>query len=204
MDKHRAKVKGGDRHVMTDEQLVQHIAHGDEASMEALVYRYHKPIYIYLQRMLNDRELAEDLSQECFVRLYRSIKSGRIPTRFRPWIYRIAANLCKDVWKSSAYRKEVLEEAEKLSLHSDGETVTSILERQWRREAVVRALKRLTVEEREIIVLRFYQDLKLDEVAETLQLPLGSVKSKLYRTFKKLANLLEAEEAGRNGSAFGS
>lgn len=190
--------------MLTDEQLVGQVARGDEASMEALVYRYHKPLYIYLQRMLKHRELAEDLAQECFVRIYRSIRLGRAPARFRPWMYRIAANLCKDLWKSSAYRHEILEEDDKLSLHGDTETVTTILERQWQREAVIRALDELTVEEREIVVLRFYQELKLDEVAEVLQLPLGSVKSKLYRTFKKLASLLEDEEVGRSGSASGS
>lgn len=189
--------------MVSDEELVEQIAAGNAGSMEALVYRYHKPIYVYLQRMLNDSSLAEDLAQECFIRLYQSIQAGRIPTRFRPWIYRIATNLCKDVWKSSAYRREILSETEQLSFHSDDQTVSSILERQWKREAVIRALSRLTEEEREVIILRFYHELKLDEIAEALEQPLGSVKTRLYRTFKKLAELLRSEEVDEYETAQG-
>lgn len=187
--------------MISDEELLKQIADGSGAGMEALVYRYHKPIYKYLQRMLGDASLAEDLSQECFIRMFRTARSGRLPSRVRPWIFRIATNLCKDVWKSSAYRKEALWEAEKLSLREDGETVSSLLERQWEREAVVRALGGLAEDEREIIVLRFYHELKLDEIAETLEQPLGSVKTKLYKTFKKMARMLEKEEADPYGTA---
>ncbi|RKN75796.1 RNA polymerase sigma factor [Paenibacillus ginsengarvi] len=185
----------------SDEELLKMIASGSGAGMEALVYRYHKPIYEYLQRMLGDASLAEDLAQECFIRLYRTVRSGRLPSRFRPWIYRIATNLCKDVWKSSSYRREALWGADKMSQHEDGETVTSLLERQWEREAVIRALGRLAEDEKEIVVLRFYHELKLDEIAETLELSLGSVKTKLYKSFKKLALMLEEEEAGPYGAA---
>ncbi|MBP1988767.1 RNA polymerase sigma factor [Paenibacillus eucommiae] len=187
--------------MISDEELLEQIAHGNEASLEALVYRYHKPIFEYLQRMLNNSSLAEDLSQECFIRLCQTVRTGRLPSRFRPWIYRIATNLCKDVWKSSAYRKESLWEAEKLSLHSDSETVSSILERQWERESVIRALGSLAVDEREIIILRFYHELKLDEIAEMLEQPLGSIKTKLYKTFKKMAHLLNTEEVDKHGTA---
>lgn len=187
--------------MISDEELLKQIAAGDEASLEALVHRYHKPIYQYLQRMLNDSSLAEDLSQECFIRLCRSVQTGKLPSRFRPWIYRIATNLCKDVWKSPVYRKEALWETEKLSHHSDKETVTSILERQWEREAVVRALGSLADDEREIIILRFYNELRLDEISEMLEMPLGSVKTKLYKTFKKMAVLLNVEEVDPYGKA---
>ncbi|MFD2170515.1 RNA polymerase sigma factor [Tumebacillus lipolyticus] len=187
--------------MISDEELLSQIATGCEASLEALVYRYHKPIYEYLQRMLNDRSLAEDLCQECFIRVCKTVRTGRLPSRFRPWIYRIATNLCKDVWKSSAYRKEALSGADKMSLHSAGDTVSSILERQWEREAVIRALGRLADDEREVIVLRFYHELKLDEIAEILEQPLGSIKTKLYKTFKKMAKILKTEEVEPHGKA---
>lgn len=187
--------------MVPDEELLRQIAEGNEASMEALVYRYHKPIYEYLQRMLNDSSLAEDLSQECFIRMYRSVQTGRLPSRFRPWIYRIATNLCKDVWKSSAYRKETLWEAEQMALHSDSVTVSSIMERQWERESVIHALGSLAEDEREMIILRFYHELKLDEIAEVLDQPLSTVKTKLYKTFKKMAHLLKTEGVDPYGTA---
>lgn len=179
---------------MTDEQLLQQIAAGHEGSLEALIYRYHKPIYFYLQRMLGDTSLAEDLTQECFIRLCHAVKDERLPTVFRPWLYRIATNLCKDVWKSAAYRREALTTHDELSLHATPDTVTSILERQWEREAVIRALDQLEQEEKQIIILRFYQDLKIHEISDILQLPLSTTKSKLYTIYRKLAQLIIREE----------
>lgn len=180
--------------MVSDEDLLRQVAAGHGGSLEALIHRYHKPIYVYLQRMLGDPVLAEDLTQDCFIRVCHAVKAGRLPTKFRPWIYRIATNLCKDVWKSAAYRKEHLTDHEVLSLHSDHETVSSILERQWEREAVIRALAQLRPEHKQIMILRFYHDLTLQEISEIVEQPLSTVKSRLYQTYKQLAQYMKREE----------
>jgi len=182
--------------VLTDEQLIAQFKQGNTAVLELFVYRYHQVIYAYLYRLTNQRQLAEDLVQECFVRVFTALQAGRFPVRFRPWIYRIATNLCRDVWKSGVYRYEVAAKDTGVYDAVDGgrDTVASFLDKQYEREEVIVALGELPEEERQIVVLRFYEELKLDEIAELLELPLGTVKSKLYRAFKRLADILQKGE----------
>lgn len=181
---------------LSDEQLLEQYRHGNTAVLELFVYRYHKPIYVYLYRMTNKRQLAEDLAQECFVRVFSALQAGRIPARFRPWIYRIATNLCRDMWKSGAHRYEFAVKDTGLNDVAAGgaDTVSSLLDKQYEREAVIAALGGLPEEERQIVILRFYQELKLEEIAELLDAPLGTVKSRLYRAFRRLAIALREGE----------
>lgn len=181
---------------VTDEQLLAQYKQGNTAVLELFVYRYHSVIYAYLYRLTNKRQLAEDLVQECFIRVFTALQAGRVPVRFRPWIYQIATNLCRDVWKSGAYRYEVAALDTGVNEAGDGgsDTVASFLDKQVEREEVIAALGALPEEERQIVILRFYQELKLDEIAELLELPLSTVKSKLYRAFKRLALLLQKGE----------
>ncbi|MDQ0091026.1 RNA polymerase sigma-70 factor (ECF subfamily) [Paenibacillus anaericanus] len=184
------------RAVVTDEQLLMQFKQGNTAVLELFVYRYHQTIYAYLYRLTSKRQLAEDLAQECFVRVFTALQAGRLPERFRPWIYRIATNLCRDVWKSGAYRYEVTAKDTGVYDAADGgkDTVASFLDKQYEREAVIAALGALPEEERQIVILRFYEELKLEEIAELLELPLGTVKSKLYRAFRRLADILQKGE----------
>ncbi|MEK4513418.1 RNA polymerase sigma factor [Paenibacillus sp. FSL K6-2524] len=184
------------RAVVTDEQLLMQYKQGNTAVLELFVYRYHQTIYAYLYRLTSKRQLAEDLAQECFVRVFTALQAGRLPERFRPWIYRIATNLCRDVWKSGAYRYEVTAKDTGVYDAADGgkDTVASFLDKQYEREAVIAALGALPEEERQIVILRFYEELKLEEIAELLELPLGTVKSKLYRAFRRLADILQKGE----------
>jgi RNA polymerase sigma factor (sigma-70 family) len=179
---------------MKDEDLIGLYQQGDEAAMEAIIYRYHAPIQSYIYRLTNHQMTAEELTQECFIKICVSLKSHSMPTLFRPWIYRIATNLCKDLWRKSSYRSEVLTEQDKLIGFAEGETVSSIMEKQWEREAVIQALNVLTEENREIIVLRFYEDLKLEEIAEIIEMPVNTVKSRLYKSLKQLAQELRNKE----------
>ncbi|RXZ77846.1 RNA polymerase sigma factor [Paenibacillaceae bacterium] len=180
--------------MLSDEELLRQIAAGNAAGMETLVYRYHKAIYVYLLRMTGNSYVAEDLTQECFLRLYNAVLGGKYPASCRPWIYRIATNLCKDRWKSAGFRNEAAWEEDGIARTSDEEAPVSLLERQWERERVIQALSEIPDDEREIVILRFYQELKLDEIAETVEIPLSTVKTKLYRAFKRLAALLKEED----------
>jgi RNA polymerase sigma-70 factor (ECF subfamily) len=185
---------------MTDEQLLIELRSKSESAVESLIVRYHAPIFAYLYRMLNSRVLAEDLTQECFVRVIESIRKRRLPDQLKPWIYRIAANLCKDLWRKSSYKNEQLQEQNEHLQEQfgqdfkSGDTVTSIFERQADRERVIGALLQLHPEKRNLVVLRFYQELKLDEIARTLDIPLSTVKSRLYQSLAELHRLLNEEE----------
>jgi RNA polymerase sigma factor (sigma-70 family) len=179
---------------MKDEELAGLYQQGDEAAMEAIIYRYHAPIQSYIYRMTNNSNTAEELAQECFIKVCVALKARIMPTQFRPWIYRIATNLCKDLWRKSAFRSEVLVEQDKLTSFPEGETVLSIMEKQWEREEIIQALAELPEDNRQIVVLRFYEDLKLEEIAEIVEMPVNTVKSRLYKSLKRLAQVLQANE----------
>jgi len=184
---------------LTDEQLLNELRRMNPAALETVIYRYHAPIYAYLARLVRHSHLAEDLTQECFARVCTAVRDGRLPQALRPWLYAIATNLCKDMWKKAAYQNEVPTERQVLTAKPDRHTVTSILDRQWEREEVVRALSLLDAESRGIVVLRYYEDLKLQEIADIMEMPLNTVKWKLYRALKRLAHVLEEKGAANDG-----
>jgi RNA polymerase sigma factor (sigma-70 family) len=183
---------------VTDTELLNELRRGAASAMEMMVFRYHGPIYAYLYRMLNSKQLAEDFTQECFLRAMESIRKKRLPELLRPWLYRIAANLCRDHWRRSSTRGELLQDPAEAEYPAD-ESVASIFDLQEERERVVEAVQRLSPEKRNVIVLRFYQELKLDEIAGILDIPLSTVKSRLYHSLGELQRLLVDETPGEGG-----
>ncbi|MBV6716873.1 RNA polymerase sigma factor [Paenibacillus chitinolyticus] len=176
--------------MLTDEELVQAMARGDQAAFEAFVHRYHAPLQHYLERTLHDPRKAEDLVQEVFVRLLKQLQQQKIPDHIRPWMYRVALNLCRDYWKSLAYRNEQQLTAEPPEAQDTQPSVVEIYERQEARKEIIGALRSLPEVQKEIVILRFFHDLKLQEITEVLQIPLSTTKTHLYSGLRKLKALL--------------
>ncbi|MVP02485.1 RNA polymerase sigma factor [Paenibacillus lutrae] len=176
--------------MLTDEHLVEAMARGDQAAFEAFVYRYHAPLQNYLERMLYDARKAEDLVQEVFVRLLKQLQQHKVPDNIRPWMYRVALNLCRDYWKSLAYRNENHLTAELPETPDLQASVVEIYERQEARKEMIAALRSLPEVQNNIVVLRFFHDLKLQEITEVLDLPLSTTKTHLYSALRKLKVLL--------------
>lgn len=190
--------------MITDEKLVELMAKGDQAAFEAFVHRYHGPLLGYLERMLQDSEKAEDFVQEIFLRLIRQLQQKKIPDQIRPWLYRVASNLCKDYWRSSSFRSEYHCGDEVPDQKDTSPTIIEIYERQETRKEVLQSLHQLSELERQIVLLRFYQDLKLQEIAEVMEMPLGTVKSKLFHALKKLKSYLVKEKKFKSVESEGS
>lgn len=167
--------------MQSDEDLCLQMQAGSESALEALVHRYHGPIHGFICRQLRDESAAQDLVQETFIRVCTKIKQYRYPQPFRPWLYRIALNICRDYWKSSAYRqKQAVDELLETTEDSQA-NIASIYDWQETRAEVRQAILGLQEIYREVLILRFYQDLKLAEIAETLELPLGTAKWRLFK-----------------------
>jgi len=181
---------------MTDEELLEGMAAGDQASFEALVHRYHSPLSGFLQRQLKDKGRAEDFVQETFLRLIRQLKERRTPDNVQAWLYRVALNLCRDYWKSAHYRNVQTSFAEPPEQRDMNPSVVELAERQETRREVQHSLDELPEVQKEIITLRFYQDLKLQDIADILSLPLGSVKTHLYNGLRKLKSRLRPAKPG--------
>jgi RNA polymerase sigma-70 factor (ECF subfamily) len=182
---------------ISDQQLMAGVMAGDQVALAALVTRHHAPLLGYLYRLVGgDRPLAEDLVQETLLHvLQRPTRPDDRP--FKPWLYAIATNLARDHFKSAAVRQRQ-HDAEQAMLHlpdsAPGPEEHALAAEQG--SEVWAALAQLGEEYRAVVVLRFYQGFSLQEIAETLQIPLGTVKSRLSVGVHRLRAVLIPVQEG--------
>ena len=183
----------------SDEQLMAAAMVGDQVALATLVSRHHAPLFGYLYRLVNgDRQLAEDLVQDTLLHVLQERRY--LPDRpFKPWLYTIATNLTRDYFKSAAVRHR--------GPTGDGEHALRYLpdrapgpeDRALAAEQgseVQAAFTELSEEYRVVVLLRFYQGFSLQEIADTLKIPLGTVKSRLSVGVHRLRSLLAPVQEG--------
>ena len=187
-----------------DEELVARSIGGDLDSFNQLVLRWERPIYALAYRQLGREEDARDVVQEAFLRAYRSLGGFKGQAKFSSWLYRITVNLCRD-WLRRERRSPVVaapEGVDVVALAAEQGPVVAIedvLARNDMGRAVARAMTRLTEEQRTAIVLKEYQGLTFQEIADLQQCPLSTVKTRLYQGLSVLRRELERD--GIRGSA---
>ncbi len=173
----------------TDEQLMADLQSGDEGAIGFLIRRYEKELYSYLSRFMNQPNLAEEAFQEAFLQVHLSADSFDPSRRFKPWLYTIATNKARDILRSQSRRPTVnfsnSEDNEELSsiwdnLMRDEETPLDILEREQTRDLVRNVVAGMPENLREMLVLAYFKHMPYKEIAEMLDIPLGTVKSRLH------------------------
>lgn len=175
---------------ISDEQLLAQYQEGDNAAFAELMRRYEKELYNFLLRFLGQASLAEDVFQETFLQVHLSAETFQVEKRFRPWLYTIAANKARDMLRSRARRPTVQlstgpNEEDTLgslwdNLMRDDETPVTIFAAQQQQELVREVVAKLPDHLREILVLAYFNQLSYKEMADSLQIPLGTVKSRLH------------------------
>jgi RNA polymerase sigma-70 factor, ECF subfamily len=179
-----------------DEILYSRLRSGDRQALATLAERYHGPLYKFLLRITGQAQLAEDLVQEAFIRILNF--RGAPPEHFRPWAYQIAHNLVRDHFRSAVVRREIesrpAEDLEGESIAADQQEMETVLMQTSTRNQVTALLQRLPGNQREVLVLRFYHELSLREIAEITGAPLGTVKSRLFHSLRRARQILEGEE----------
>jgi len=170
----------------TDEELVARSRGGDLDSFNQLVVRWERPIYALAYRVIGREEEARDVAQETFLRAFRALGGFKGQAKFSSWLYRITLNLCRD-WIRRERRTPVSQPPEGVDiveLVGETEPSESIEELVSRRElgrAVAKAMALLPDEQRTAIVLKEYHGLTFQEIADLLQCPLSTVKTRLYQ-----------------------
>jgi RNA polymerase sigma-70 factor, ECF subfamily len=182
-----------------DKQLLATALAGDQVALAALVTRHYGPMLGYLYRLVGgDRQLSEDLVQETLLHVLRQ-RAYPSDRPFKPWLYTIATNLARDYFKSAAVRHRWQgRDDEDVLLHLyDSETSPEERALAAERGGEVRAaLTQLGEEYRVVVALRFYQGFSLQEIAETLHIPLGTVKSRLSVGVHRLRARLSPVQEG--------
>ena len=168
--------------VVDDGDLVGRARAGDPVAFERLFERYHAPILNYLHRMVGDRALAEDLTQDAFVKAYRALPGTKPDLAFKAWLYRIATNTAI----SHLRRRKVVRWVPFLAGqdHSTGENVERSV---GRKHDVEQALAQLPQHYAAVLLLRHYQGLSLAETAQALEITENAAKLRLFRASKAFA-----------------
>lgn len=178
----------------TDEQLMLRLKEGDKKAFTALVDRYRDRIVSYAYRMVGSSELAQDVAQEAFVRVYKSAGTFRDDGRFSPWLYKIASNVCLS--ERSKRAKEALNvDYDTLEdTHESGDDVEGQVMTAMTSEQLSRGMAKLTAQHKTVLVMHVYQGLTYVEIGESLGIPTGTVKSRLFYAIRKLRDVIELEE----------
>ena len=190
---------------MDQAQLLRRCQSGDELAWEVLVRTHQGRVCAIAWHYLGDQDEALDLSQDIFVRVYRSLDTCTEPDRFEHWLTRMVRNACIDSLRRRKARppRQDIPAEEMNSLAAASATP----EQQWlsnaRQRLVHTALQRLSDINREIIVLKDIQGLPLEEIAGMLELPLGTVKSRSSRARVELARAIVEIEGGPAGGPLG-
>jgi len=182
----------------TDEELVDAFQAGDLSAFDDLVRRWERKIQAAIYRVMGTEDEARDLCQEAFLKAYRALGSFKREARFSSWLYQIALNLCRDRMRRRKGRTmvslETLEtDAPLLRSTEHGPSPLELVEASALSRAVADAVSELPDEQREVIVLKEYQDLTFLEIAEILDVPLSTVKTRLYRGLGQLRLRLERQ-----------
>ncbi|MEP6609988.1 MAG: RNA polymerase sigma factor RpoE, partial [Burkholderiaceae bacterium] len=169
-----------------DQQLVERVQRGDKAAFNLLVTKYQRKIFRLLSRLIRDQAEIEDVAQEAFIKAYRALPNFRGDSAFYTWLYRIAINTAKNYLVSHGRRAPTStpSDVEDAETFDDGDrlrdlnTPDSMLVTKQVAEAVNRAIDQLPEDLRTAIVLRELEGLSYEEIAESMQCPIGTVRSR--------------------------
>ena len=185
---------------MNNEQdIICRAQKGDSEAFRTLVEGYQTQVYRLAARMCGE-SAADDVTQEAFVAAWRALPSFRGDCRFSTWLYRLATNAAIDLLRREKRHRNA-DDITELDLSDDGPSPQELAERGETQEAVRRALGQLSEEHRQVLLLRYMQELDYGEIADALEISEGTVKSRISRAKGRLRELLDG---GGNFSAAGA
>ena len=190
----------------SDEELVARSMGGDLDSFNQLVLRWERPIYALAYRVIGREEDARDVAQETFLRAFRALSGFKGQAKFSSWLYRITLNLCRD-WIRKERRTPVSQAPEGIDIielageATPGATIEQLVGRSQLARAVSKAMASLPEEQRTAIILKEYHGLTFQEIADMLDCPLSTVKTRLYQGLSVVRKQLE--QAGVRPDALG-
>lgn len=184
-----------------DRELLEAVLKGDGTAYRGLVEKYQGRVYAMVYGMLRNREDARDVTQEAFVKAYRNLDSFRLESSFYTWIYRIAMNLAIDFTRKRKRRETSGFDENIAARDEDGDIAEAHhedgpgrqLERKQLFARIMGAMQQLPEDQRQVILLRELEGLQYKEIADIMEIPEGTVMSRLFYARKKLQKLLSGD-----------
>lgn len=179
-----------------DEVLLARYKQGDAHAFRELVERYTGPLYNLAFRLLHDQMEAENVAQEAFLRVILSLDRVRLDLPFKPYLFRIAVNHCYDILRANRTRVSVdIDAAEEIA--QDAPEIVDLIEKQDLSLRLHAAIEALPPHYRTVIILRYLNEFSYEEIAQTLNLPLNTVRTHLRRAKEQLKVRFELRELER-------
>lgn len=201
---------------ISDEALVSRYVKGDRSVLRALIERHKNDLLRFLTRLTGDRDAAEDAFQETFLQFHLSAKRFDPSRKFKPWLFTIAANKARDAMRKRG-RRPALGLSAPVGGAGDGHAIEFIdlmempgpgpdadLDTREQQELVAKAMDSLSYTLREVLLLAYFQRLSYTQIAEDLEIPLGTVKSRLHSavaSFARAYSKLAAEHTANSSKA---
>ena len=195
----------------TDEQLLSDYRQGDRSAFTQLMARYQRELYHFLVRFLGDRAAAEDVFQETFLQVHQSAEQFDLSRRFRPWLFTIAANKARDLIRSQARRPtNPLQASISPGDDDSGEFIDLMqstaampddsMQREELQELVKKTVMHMPEHLREILLLSYFHQFPYKQIGDILDIPLGTVKSRLHAAVAHFADRWRSMNHGRFAS----
>ncbi|CEO08926.1 RNA polymerase sigma factor [Paraclostridium sordellii] len=175
----------------SDEKLIKEIIKGNESAMEILVKRYYDLAYSFIYRNTSDYNTAYDITQDVFIKMMKNIDKYQIENgKFKSWLLKIAVNTTKDYFRSKIYKQRI--QSYDIDNHEieDKANVVDILSKKEETIKIKEAIKNLPKLQREAIILKYYNDLKIKEISNITGENENTIKSRLFNGVKNLKKLL--------------
>ncbi|MCD6012817.1 MAG: sigma-70 family polymerase sigma factor [Flavipsychrobacter sp.] len=183
---------------LSDAELIHEYIHGHEQALEVLINRYKDKVYTSVYMLVKDKYLAEDIFQDAFLKMIKTIKEGRYAEqgKFLPWAIRVAHNLCMDHFRRSKQQIPVtLPDGQDISvLFGAGDMASDGIEKRQVHESVRKLVEGLPEEQREVIVLRIYSDLSFKEISELTGVSINTALGRMRYALINLRKLIEDKE----------
>jgi RNA polymerase sigma-70 factor, ECF subfamily len=176
-----------------DPQLLRKAQHGDERAFSVIVRMYEQPVYNYVLRLVGDRSLAEDLTQEVFLRVYQGLAGFSLRSRFTTWLFQVTKNRVLDEFRAMERRPRAVVALDDIP---PLEALDLPFERAETIEAVWRAVYALNPDLKMALLLRDIVGLSYNEIADSLEITLATVKWRIYKAREEVAGALEREGVG--------
>lgn len=187
---------------MTDVELINEFLNGNVNAFNQLVTRWEKPMFNFIYRNISNEEIAKDVCQKTFIRVYMKINKLKNPHKFSSWIYRIALNLCRDEHRKNKKRNHIScdqkneeQQYTPVQLTADeNNSPDKILDKKQIENLLEEQLQKIPEEQRVVIIMKQYQGLKFREIADILGKPVNTIKSRLYYGLNALKNNFKKAE----------
>ena len=186
----------------SDEQLIQKFCGGNTGAFNRLVERWQTRIHRVAYRYFNSHDEASDITQKTFIKVYKKLHTLDDHGAFPAWIYRIANNLCRDEYKRAGRRHSASMEI----LKSDPVAVNDPdgpLQQQQLGQLLQQALQKLPPEQRMVVIMKEYEELKFREIAGVLAIPESTVKSRMYAGLRSLRGIFDQQNINKEAFYYG-